>query len=185
MPPREARASPGTFVPFESRDERFPDYGINIHVLQPGEPNGSYHRESVQEDFLVLAGECLGIIDGAEHRFRAWDFVHCPAGTDHIFVGAGDGPCAILMVGTRRDDATIHYPVDELAARHGASVTEPTDDPREAYVGLVARVRGDPAGLAAVLLRDDALIVRAADDTSSVAGVVSAVCLPPPPWTSA
>ena len=123
----------GTYVPFESRDERFTDYGINIHVLQPGEPNGRYHRESVQEDFLVLAGECIGIIDGAEHRFRAWDFVHCPAGTDHIFVGAGTGPCAILMVGTRSDDAAIHYPVEELAARYGASVKEPTDDPREAY----------------------------------------------------
>ena len=123
----------GTYAPFESRDERFPDYGINIHVLQPGEPNGRDHRESVQEDVLVLAGECIGILDGAEHRFRAWDFVHCPAGTDHIFVGAGAGPCAILMVGTRRDDATIHYPVEELAARSGASVKVPTDDPREAY----------------------------------------------------
>src|SRR5215213_9519701 len=69
----------GTFVPFESREERFSDFGINIHVLQPGEPNAKYHAESVQEDFLVLAGECIGIIDGAEHRFRAWDFVHCPA----------------------------------------------------------------------------------------------------------
>ena len=123
----------GTFVPFESREERFADFGINIHVLQPGEPNAKYHLESVQEDFLVLAGECIGIIEGAEHRFRAWDFVHCPAGTAHVFVGAGDGPCAILMVGTRREDATIHYPVEELAAPYRASVQEATDDAREAY----------------------------------------------------
>jgi uncharacterized cupin superfamily protein len=123
----------GTFVPFESRDERFTDFGINIHVLGPGEPNAKYHREDVQEDFLLLAGECLGIIDGAEHRFRAWDFVHCPAGTEHVFVGAGDGPCAILMVGTRREDSPVHYPVNELAARHRASALEPTDDPKEAY----------------------------------------------------
>ena len=123
----------GTFVPFESREERFEDFGINIHVLQPGQPNAKYHSESVQEDFLVLAGECLGIIDGAEHRFRAWDFIHCPAGTAHVFVGAGDGPCAILMVGTRREDATVHYPVNELSARHRASAPESTDDSRQAY----------------------------------------------------
>lgn len=123
----------GTFVPFESGDARFEDFGINIHVLEPGEPNARYHAESVQEDFLVLAGECLGIIDGAEHRFRAWDFVHCPAGTDHIFVGAGDGPCAILMVGGRRPDKALHYPVDESAARYGASTPEPTTDPATAY----------------------------------------------------
>ena len=123
----------GTFVPFESREERFEDFGINVHVLGPGEPNGKYHHESVQEDFLVLAGECIGIIEGAEHHFRAWDFVHCPAGTAHVFIGAGSGPCAILMVGARRDDATIHYPVDELAARYGASVSAPTDDAKTAY----------------------------------------------------
>jgi uncharacterized cupin superfamily protein len=123
----------GTFVPFESREERFTDYGINIHVLQPGEPNAKYHSESVQEDFLVLAGECIGIIDGAEHRFRAWDFVHFPPGHAHVFVGAGDGPCAILMVGTRGEHATVHYAVSELAARYRASVDEPTDDSRTAY----------------------------------------------------
>ena len=123
----------GTFVPFESREEPFPHYGINIHVVQPGQANARYHAENQQEDFLVLSGECIGIIDGAEHRFRAWDFVHCPPGTEHVFVGAGDGPCAILMVGARREDEEIHYPVNELAARYGASVSEPTDDPKQAY----------------------------------------------------
>ena len=102
-------------------------------MLLPGEPNAKYHRESAQEDFLVLSGECTGIVDGEEHRFRAWDFVHCPAGTEHVFVGAGDGPCAILMVGARRDGATVHYPVNDLAARHRASAAEATDDSKLAY----------------------------------------------------
>jgi uncharacterized cupin superfamily protein len=123
----------GSYVRFEDPEDLFPDYGINIHMLEPGEPNGKYHAESVQEDFLVLSGECIGIIDGEERRLRAWDFVHCPAGTEHIFVGAGPGPCAILMVGARRPDATIHYPVNELAARYGASVVQPTSVPAEAY----------------------------------------------------
>lgn len=124
----------GTYIPFELPDDPFPDFGINIHLLEPGEPNAKYHAENAQEDFLVLAGECLAIIDGAEHHLRAWDFVHCPAGTEHIFVGAGEGPCAILMVGTRRGaDEVLDYPPNEIAARYGASVAERTSSAAEAY----------------------------------------------------
>ena len=66
---------------------------------------------------------------------KQWDYLHCPPGTAHITVGAGDGPCAILMVGTRAPDATIHYLVEPAAAKYGASVETATDMPREAYVG--------------------------------------------------
>ena len=66
---------------------------------------------------------------------RAWDYLHCPPGTAHITVGVGDGPCAILMVGTRDPDRSIEYPVDPVAGRHGASVRAYTDSPREAYAG--------------------------------------------------
>jgi len=123
----------GAYVRFEPPDDRFVDFGVNIHVLAPGEPNGKYHREEAQEDFLVLSGQCIALVDGEERRLRAWDFVHCPAGTDHIFVGAGDGPCAILMIGARGPDRGVHYPVSELAAAYGASVSTPTDVPAEAY----------------------------------------------------
>jgi uncharacterized cupin superfamily protein len=123
----------GAAVTFESPEARFPELGINIRVLAPGQPNGKYHSESVQEDFLVLAGECVAILEGEERRLRAWDFVHCPAGTEHIFIGAGDRPCAILMVGARRPDKTLHYPVSELAARYGASASKPTSEAAEAY----------------------------------------------------
>jgi uncharacterized cupin superfamily protein len=121
----------GASASFEGEPE-FPDYGVNIHVLWPGQPNGLYHHESVQEDFLVVAGECLVLIEGEEHPLKAWDFVHCPAGTDHIFVGAGDGPCVIVMVGSRAEH-TILYPVSELARMHGASAEQETGTPAEAY----------------------------------------------------
>jgi uncharacterized cupin superfamily protein len=106
---------------------------VNIRLLAPGQPNAKYHSESVQEDFLVLSGECVAILDGEERSLQAGDFVHCPAGTEHVFVGAGNGPCAILMVGRRDADKTVHYPVNELAARYGASVPAPTSVPAEAY----------------------------------------------------
>jgi uncharacterized cupin superfamily protein len=123
----------GTYVRFEPPGARFPEIGVNIHLLQPGEPNGKYHAEEAQEDFLVLFGECLVIIEGEERGLGAWDFVHCPAGTEHIFVGAGDGTCAILMIGARGGERAIHYPVSEAAARHGASVTTATSSAAEAY----------------------------------------------------
>jgi uncharacterized cupin superfamily protein len=125
----------GSECPFESAAAEFEQLGIRLHVLEPGEPNGLYHSESKQEDFLVLHGECMLLVEGEERHLRAWDFVHSPAGTEHIFVGAGDGPCVILMAGARGEDWQVRYVVSEVAARHGASVDEETDDPRQAYGG--------------------------------------------------
>ncbi|MFL5895457.1 MAG: cupin domain-containing protein [Thermoleophilaceae bacterium] len=124
----------GSYVPFENRDvERFPQFGINVHVLQPGQPNAKYHSEPAQEAFLVLEGECLLIVEGQERRMKQWDFFSCPPGTDHVMVGAGDGPCAILMVGTRLDPDTADYPPSELAAKYGAEAPQPTTGPSDAY----------------------------------------------------
>ena len=123
----------GSECSFESGRAEFAQLGVRLHVLPPGESNGLYHREDKQEDFLVLAGECLLLVEGEERRLQAWDFVHSPPGTEHIFVGAGAGPCTILMVGARAEDWNVLYPVSELAARHGASADEETTDPRRAY----------------------------------------------------
>ena len=123
----------GEWSNLEPETAGFEHYGIGVHVLQPGQPNGLYHSESVQEDFLVLSGECVLLIEEEERRLKAWDFVHCAPGTHHIFVGAGDGPCAILMVGARGAGKKLHYPASELAARYGAAAREETDTPREAY----------------------------------------------------
>src|SRR3954464_7276143 len=121
-----------TMIDIEPEDAPWPDVGVNVQVLQPGQPNCRYHSEPVQEDFLVLHGECLVILNGEERRLRQWDFLHCPAGTEHVFVGAGDGPCAVLMIGSRRLDAA-HYPVNEVAAKYDASSAVTTDSPPEAY----------------------------------------------------
>ncbi|MDQ2967319.1 MAG: cupin domain-containing protein [Actinomycetota bacterium] len=107
--------------------------GYTIGVLQPGQAGGRYHHESDQEDFLVLAGECLLLIEEGERPLKAWDFVHCPPGTDHSFVGAGTGPCVIFMTGARSENKEIVYPRSELAIRHGAGVETETSSPAEAY----------------------------------------------------
>ena len=123
----------GSGCVFDSREASFKQVGINISVLLPGEPNCLYHSESQQEAFLVLSGECKLLVEGAERPLRQWDFVHCPPGTEHVFVGAGDGPCAVLMVGARTDDEELLYPVSDIAAQYGASAEEETPDPRQAY----------------------------------------------------
>jgi uncharacterized cupin superfamily protein len=138
---REARWLDGQFgayTRFEG-EVRFPQIGINIGVLAPGQPACMYHGEDEQEDFLVLAGECLLLVEGQERRLRPWDFVHCPAWTEHVFVGAGDGPCTLLAIGSRSGGDVV-YPASELAQRHRAGVNRETHSPEEAYAGLAPDV---------------------------------------------
>jgi uncharacterized cupin superfamily protein len=125
----------GARLDFEGETE-FPQVGINLFVLAPGEPMGMYHWEADQEDFLVLSGDALLIVEGDERPLRQWDFVHCPAETKHIIVGAGEGPCAVLAVGARQHQESADwggYTVDEVALRHGAGVQQETTQAEEAY----------------------------------------------------
>lgn len=136
---REARWLEGDFGAYTRFEgaARFPQLGFNIGVLAPGQPACYYHGEDAQEDFLVLSGECLLLIEGEERPLKTWDFVHCPAWTEHVFVGAGDGPCAVLAVGARlKGHYDVVYPESELAKRHGAGVERETHDPKEAYAKL-------------------------------------------------
>jgi len=135
----------GSECAFESNAFWFRQLGIRLHALPPGEPNGLYHSESQQECFLVLSGECTLLVEGEERVLRQWDFFHSPPGTEHIFVGAGDGPCVILMAGARSEDWNVLYPVSELAARYGASAEEETSDPKQAYVGFEPSRRERPS----------------------------------------
>ena len=121
----------------DAEPQMFADTGFTLAVLEPGKPTGMFHAETAQEDFLVLAGSCLLLVEDDERPLRAWDFVHCPAGTRHSFVGTGDWPCVIFMTGARRESRRegkgIVYPVAAHARAHGAGVETETSEPREAY----------------------------------------------------
>jgi uncharacterized cupin superfamily protein len=127
----------GRSVAFEPQGTRFRDFGLNIHVLEPGERSTMYHGEDGQEDFLVLSGSCTLVIEGEVRTLRAWDFLHCPAWTRHAFANEGDEPCALLMVGARRDGADVpcEYPVEAEAQRRGAGVDTYTTESDAAYAG--------------------------------------------------
>ena len=136
------RGGRGVLCEFESAVEGGQDFhqlGINITIVEPGEPIAMYHWENDQEDFLVLDGEALLIVEGEERPLRRWDFVHCPPGTGHVIVGAGDAPCVILAVGARAHSSGPDwgaYTVDDAALRHGAGVEQETTKPEEAYARL-------------------------------------------------
>jgi len=138
----------GKYTGFEGGESRFPQLGININVLAPGEAMTMYHRKNAQEDFLVLVGECLLIVDSAERPLTRWDLFHCPAGVDHAIVGAGDGPSVVLAVGARTgaEDDGLVYPADPVAQQHGAGVAEETADPKVAYKPFEFRRTGYAEG---------------------------------------
>jgi len=125
----------GKYPRLEGPEAVFPQLGIGLTVLEPGEPMSMYHWEPEQEDFLVLSGEALAIVEGEERLLRQWDFLHCPAGTSHVLVGAGDGPCVVFAVGARENQTEDGggYTVNETALRHGAGVEVETNDANVAY----------------------------------------------------
>ena len=131
----------GAICEFEG-EPGFPQLGLNLRVLAPGEPMAMYHWEADQEDFLVLAGEALLIVEGEERPLRQWDLVHCPPGTKHVIVGAGEAMCVVFAVGARERSTGPDwggYSVDEAALRHGAGVEEETADERQAYARVPRR----------------------------------------------
>jgi uncharacterized cupin superfamily protein len=131
----------GSYCTFEGK-KRFPHFGINVSVLEPGERIGMYHREKAQEAFLILAGECTLIVEGQERRLAAWDFFYCAPETEHIIVAAGRQSAVVLAVGARGRVAGggVRYTVCKAAARHGASVARATSDPASAYAKVWAKL---------------------------------------------
>jgi uncharacterized cupin superfamily protein len=119
----------------------FRQLGINLNVLQPGQPMSMYHRENHQEGFLVLSGECLLIAEGQERRLATWDYFHCAGGTAHVIVGAGTGPAVVLAVGARGGRKGIVYLVDDVARTHGAGVDVETTKSAAAYARFPASRR--------------------------------------------
>jgi uncharacterized cupin superfamily protein len=142
------RGPRGKFAGLEGEPE-FEQLGFSLFALGPGEPMSMYHWEADQEDFLVLSGEAVLIVEGEERPLRQWDFFHCPPNVSHTIVGAGSAPATILAVGARAHQEGEDwggYPFSELAMRHDASAPQETNDPREAYARFPARVPARYAG---------------------------------------
>lgn len=135
---------------FESSEAPFDQLGVSVRVLHPGTSTWLYHAESAQEDFLVLTGEALLLVDEQERRLRAWDFVHCPAWTPHAFIATGTAPSVIVMVGARPAQHTYRYPRTSIAVRHGVAADVETTSPREAlapFPDWAPRTAGTSPGL--------------------------------------
>jgi uncharacterized cupin superfamily protein len=116
----------------ELETQMFGEIGYTLAVLRPGKPTGMYHAEDVQEDFFVVSGSCTAIVEDQEVPLRQYDFLHCPAGTNHTLIGGDDG-AVVLMIGNRATRTGINYPVSVLARARGAGVDQETGSPAEAY----------------------------------------------------
>ena len=92
-----------------------------------------YHHEAGQEDFLVLRGECILIIEGNERAIKAWDFVHCPPRTPHAIIAAGSEPALVLAVGARKEKGSARYPIEAAAVLRNAGVPDATTSPMDVY----------------------------------------------------
>jgi len=103
-----------------------PPDGFTLAVVEPGKPSGMYHAESTQENFLVLSGTCLLMIEEQERALRAWDFLRCPAN------------------GHRREGGTIVYPRSDAALLRKAGVDAETRDPSKAYTSFPSSRLGRP-----------------------------------------
>ncbi len=126
----------GFYCDFEGK-KRFPDFGINLNVLKPGQSLAIYHRENAQEGFLVLAGACVLIVEGEERELKTWDFFHCPPQTEHVIVGAGEEPAVVLAVGARgKGRKGLVYLASRVAQKYGAAVKKETTKPAEAYAAF-------------------------------------------------
>ena len=140
--PERGKSLPLTGWTDEECETLFPQLGVNLFVLGPGETMAMYHWEADAEDYLILSGEALLIIEGEERPLRQWDFVHVPPQAGHNFLGAGDGLCAVLAIGAREhqmdETAWGGYTPDETARRHGVSVDEETSDAEIAYARFEA-----------------------------------------------
>lgn len=121
-------------------EAHFDDLGVSLYWLQPGQPMSLYHHEAGQEDFLVISGHCTLVIEGDERELRTWDFVHCPPGTAHTIIAAGQRPALVLAVGARKEKGSARYPVDSVAIAHGAGVPDQSTTASATYASF-----GDPA----------------------------------------
>jgi uncharacterized cupin superfamily protein len=129
-------AGRGAFCDFEGEQKDWTQLGINISRLGPNEAMAMYHWEADQEDFLVVYGEALLVIEGEERQLRQWDFVHCPPDTKHTILGAGEDGCVVVALGAREHQNSPGwggYTADEVARRHDASVEQDTTNPDDAY----------------------------------------------------
>lgn len=77
--------------------------------LEPGEEYASRpHQEGVQETVSVTAGRMVLVLDGTEHAVEAGQTAAFDGDLPHVYRGAGEGTCELVM--------TVHLPPDAAPA---------------------------------------------------------------------
>ena len=154
----------------------FPQLGISLFVLEPGEPIGQYHWDADQEDFLVLSGEALLLVEGRSGRCAGGTSSTAPPGRSTSSSAPARRRAPSLAVGARE-----HKGEQRLGRLYGRPARAParrrsrtSDDRRERGVRRPPRARADriPRGLAPAADRDalDARFERASSPRLTTIG---------------
>jgi uncharacterized cupin superfamily protein len=122
----------------------FDEVGVAMYWLESGQAMSLYHHEAGQEDFLVLRGEPLLIVEEVERGLRLWDLVHCPPRTPHAIVNPSAEPALIFALGARRERGSARYPHSAAARARGVERAGNSDRADAAYADL-APPRPGPA----------------------------------------
>jgi hypothetical protein len=122
----------GATYPLEPRESPFRDVGIRVPSSRRANRTRSTTPKACRKGFSCSRASARSSWRRTNGR--------CGSGTTStvqpvrasVIVGAGDGPCSILMLGAR-PDVEVRYPVSEVAAKYDASAVKDTDDADEAY----------------------------------------------------
>jgi len=92
-------------------------FGVNFCRLAPGAASSIRHWHENEDEFaMMLEGELVLIENDGETIMRSGDCAGFKAGVanGHHFVNRTDKPAAFLIVGTRSEAETAHYPDVDL-----------------------------------------------------------------------
>jgi len=92
-------------------------FGVNIEKLLPGGMSSQRHWHENEDEFLyMLTGEVVLVEDDGEHVITEGMAVGWKAGDSnaHHLINRSTEPAFYLIIGTRADSDTCHYPDIDL-----------------------------------------------------------------------
>jgi uncharacterized cupin superfamily protein len=114
----------------------FDEVGVAMYWLESGQAMSLYHHEAGQEDFLILRGEPLLIVEEVERPLRPSGLVHCPPRTSHAIVNPGEESALIFALGARHERGSARYPRSDAARSRGVEGAGSSGRADDAYADL-------------------------------------------------
>lgn len=91
-------------------------YGAFIEELPPGSRSGFRHWHETEDEMIYMLAGSVILIEDQETPLNPGDCAAWPAGQriGHCLENRSDVPARYLVIGTRNQTDTFHYPDDDL-----------------------------------------------------------------------